>query len=303
MRILNQLESWYHSLPDHLAFTDLNLYIHKDEGTLAAFFFLHLTYHSCVSDLTRITLPGYSFPASAAFQHAPDDVKVQHQNTCFLHADRVSHLLKKGLDMNGSALDDYFASTAAFESTKIQVIYVATLCRNASDLLHTVTRNVRVNLDVLVAQHWTSEGPNFFVSCPYCAHAVNLLSENIMTDCRSSLLSVRFSRSLDFMTLQQDGQDSGLKSYSRRFRYHPINHWRKIQLSRFLDPRISTISTKLRHFALLGRKFMHQMFDLHHLILSTRMISYWTRETLGLLSLLRLRYRQWTRRGSRVLAQ
>lgn len=164
MQLLTQLQLWYQSLPDHLSFTDLNLYVYKDQGNLGSFFFLHITYYSCVADLTRITLPGYTFPAAVAFQAAPADVKTQYQGMCFEHAGQVSTILRKALEMGETGLDDYFASTAAFESTKIQVIYVTTLVTNVPELLSSVTNNVQFNLSVLDLQHWNSGMPNYYVS-------------------------------------------------------------------------------------------------------------------------------------------
>jgi hypothetical protein len=57
-----------------LIFNDINIYTLQDQNTIGPYFFLPLTYHACVFDLTRVTLPGYSFPLAAAFFQVPESL-------------------------------------------------------------------------------------------------------------------------------------------------------------------------------------------------------------------------------------
>ncbi|KAL6355385.1 hypothetical protein LRP88_10974 [Fusarium phalaenopsidis] len=92
-----------------------------EQHTLGPYFFLHLAYHACVFDLTRVTLPGYSFPLSAAFFQVSEEFTLKYRHEAWYHACCVSKLLETGLKCGTETLDDHFTSTAAFESTKIQL--------------------------------------------------------------------------------------------------------------------------------------------------------------------------------------
>ncbi|KAL2672211.1 hypothetical protein Neosp_012912 [[Neocosmospora] mangrovei] len=156
--------SWYEKLPDFLAFNDLNLYIHKEQGTLGPYFFLHLAYHACVFDLTRVTLPGYSFPLSAAFFQVPQDFALKYRYEAWYHACCVSKVLETGLECGTGTLDDHFTSTAAFESTKIQVIYLTTTANGSPRLYSEGMANINTNLRVLTETHPYPDMPNVYVS-------------------------------------------------------------------------------------------------------------------------------------------
>ncbi|OTA81399.1 hypothetical protein M434DRAFT_211175 [Hypoxylon sp. CO27-5] len=172
LNILFQLETWHQSLPQFLVYKDINIYIHRDQGSLGPFYFLYLVYHACVCDLTRITLAGYNFPLAAALTHAPADFKSRYQRMCFDHAQSISQLLRDGTKYGTEALDDYFTATAAFESTKIQVVFLATLARGNHTIYNQVTENLRTNLNVLTLVHPYPDMPNVYLSalCPFLAH-------------------------------------------------------------------------------------------------------------------------------------
>ncbi|KAI0145755.1 hypothetical protein F4776DRAFT_373660 [Hypoxylon sp. NC0597] len=172
LNFLSQLETWHQSLPQLLVYRDINIYIHRDQGNLGPFYFLYLVYHACVSDLTRITLAGYNFPLAAALTHAPADFKARYQKMCFDHAQSISQLLRDGIKYGIESLDDYFTATAAFESTKIQVVFLATLARGNHTIYNQVVENLRTNLNVLTLVHPYPDMPNVYLSalCPFLAH-------------------------------------------------------------------------------------------------------------------------------------
>ena len=142
----------------------MNFYIHKDGHTLGAFFALHLLYHACIFDLTRVTLAGYSFPLANAMSAAPAEFKASHQQKCFEHADFVSQILKVGIQYDIDSLDDHYVPTAAFESTKVQVIYATTLAGNDPQVYNRVLQNINTNLKALVLTHQYADMPNVYVS-------------------------------------------------------------------------------------------------------------------------------------------
>ncbi|KAI1410536.1 fungal-specific transcription factor domain-containing protein [Hypoxylon sp. FL1857] len=172
LKLLSKLETWHQNLPQFLIYKDINIYIHRDQGSLAPFYFLHLAYHACVSDLTRITLAGYNFPLAAGLTHAPPDFKAQYQKMCFDHAKSISQLLRDGIKYGTESLDDYFTATAAFESTKIQVVFLATLTRGDHNIYNQVVDNLRTNLEVLMLTHPYLDMPNVYLSalCPFLTH-------------------------------------------------------------------------------------------------------------------------------------
>ncbi|KAM0248846.1 hypothetical protein ACHAQJ_009278 [Trichoderma viride] len=153
--IINRLEIWYTSLPEQLVISDLNVYIHKELNIISAVFMLHFLYHSIVCDLTRISLPGYVFPLSAAFHSAPLEFRKQCQERCRFHADEISRLVRVGFGYGLRVFDDLHSLMATFESTKIQIIHTATATSNALDVRERASHNIRLNmraLDVLYLQ-------------------------------------------------------------------------------------------------------------------------------------------------------
>lgn len=173
MRLLSRLDDWHQHLPKHLTFDDMNIYIQKDQQNLGAFFFLHLVYHACIFDLTRITLAGYNFPLSASLTDAPSNFKAEYQQKCFHHADALSWTLQTGLTYGIECLDDHYTSTAAFESTKIQVIYFTTLGKGDHDLYNRISSNINTNLQVLTLNHIHPDMANVYVRNTLSTHPHN----------------------------------------------------------------------------------------------------------------------------------
>lgn len=141
----------------------MNIYIQKDQQNLGAFFFLHLIYSACIFDLTRVILPGYNFPLSTTLTNAPSTFKAENQKRCFQHAVKVSEILRTALASGSESLDDTYTSTAAFESTKIQVVYVTTLGKGNTHMYNRVITNINTNMEVLRLTHQYSDMPNVYV--------------------------------------------------------------------------------------------------------------------------------------------
>ncbi|KAL1878122.1 hypothetical protein VTK73DRAFT_8002 [Phialemonium thermophilum] len=172
MQLLSWIATWYRGLPQNLTLQELNIYIHREQETLGAFFFLHIAYHSCLFDLCRICLAGYSFPLAAAMRQAPPEFLAEQQQQCFHHAESASRILQTALDAGCSGLDDSFAPTCAFESTKIQVVYFTTLGHGERALYERVRANININLRVLVHTHPYADTPNVYLAaiCPFLVH-------------------------------------------------------------------------------------------------------------------------------------
>ncbi|KAL7934957.1 hypothetical protein V8C35DRAFT_279425 [Trichoderma chlorosporum] len=163
VRIIDQLIALYNNLPERYYLTDANLYVLQDKGMLGAVFALHLFIHAVIFDLTRISLAGFSFPLAAAFKNSPIEFRAHCQNLCRFHASQVSDIIRTGMSFSPSAFDDLFCSDATIESTKVQIIYGATVDQSPQTLQ--VTRdNIITNLNFLLSIHNRGkEAPREFI--------------------------------------------------------------------------------------------------------------------------------------------
>lgn len=94
---------------------------------------------------------------------APMDAKKQYQDLAWTHACEVSDLLRKSIECGNETLKDYFVPTAAFESTKVQVIYATTVANGDSNVYERTANNLNTNLRVLVETHPFPDMPNIYV--------------------------------------------------------------------------------------------------------------------------------------------
>ncbi len=147
-QIIDRLNRILNSLPEKYQLTDLNMYVLKDKGILGAVFVLHLLMHAVVFDLCRVSLAGFNFPLSGEFKDAPADFKDTIQARARYHADQVSQLLRRGMAHGTSAFDDLFCVDAAFESSKIQLVYAATV-NQIPQVAQATRANLSTNLDCL----------------------------------------------------------------------------------------------------------------------------------------------------------
>jgi hypothetical protein len=164
VRIIDQLNALYANLPQKYYLTDTNLYVLKEKGLLGGVFALHLFIHAVIFDLTRISLAGYNFPLAPAFKNAPLNFRSHCQSLCRYHATQVSNIIRTGMNFSPTAFDDLFCSDATIESTKIQIIYAATVDQSPQTLQ--VTRdNIISNFSFLLGIHSRGkEAPIQFVS-------------------------------------------------------------------------------------------------------------------------------------------
>ncbi|KAK4079651.1 transcriptional regulator family: Fungal Specific TF [Trichoderma harzianum] len=161
--IIDQLIALYNNMPERYYLTDANLYVLKDKGMLGGVFALHLFIHAVIFDLTRISLAGFSFPLAPAFKNSPVEFRAHCQSLCRFHASQVSDIIRTGLSFNRGAFDDLFCPDATIESTKVQIIFAATVDQSPQTLQ--VTRdNIISNLNFLLTIHNRGkEAPTQFI--------------------------------------------------------------------------------------------------------------------------------------------
>ncbi|EHK15321.1 uncharacterized protein TRIVIDRAFT_123716, partial [Trichoderma virens Gv29-8] len=152
VRIIDQLIALYNNLPERYYLTDANLYVLKEKGMLGAAFALHLFIHAVIFDLTRISLAGFNFPLAPAFKNSPVEFRAHCQSLCRFHASQVSDIIRTGMNFHPNAFDDLFCPDVTIESTKVQIIYAATV--DQSPQTSQVTRdNIITNLNFLLSIH------------------------------------------------------------------------------------------------------------------------------------------------------
>ncbi|KAJ0142973.1 Methyltransferase psoC [Fusarium oxysporum f. sp. albedinis] len=152
MQTLDALEAWNNSISSQLQLTEFSIYVHKELNTLESLFYLHLSYHILVCDLTRISIPGFAFPLAAAFRGAPQAFISHCQDVCRHHAAQVSRILR----MMAQHLNFLFAESttyaATYEATKIMIVYAASLSGNEHDTRMGLKEDVMFNMKVLSEQ-------------------------------------------------------------------------------------------------------------------------------------------------------
>lgn len=111
---------------------------------------MHLAYHQCYCDLYRVVLPGYQFPITKAFTSASTEFIQECQQRCYHHADAISKIFKIALGSDGGVFTEPLCGIFAYESTKIQVIFVTTYVRqNPGEFYNQITENIDTNLQTL----------------------------------------------------------------------------------------------------------------------------------------------------------
>lgn len=201
LRIIDQLMALYNNLPERYYLTDANLYALQDKGMLGAVFALHLFIHAVIFDLTRISLAGFNFPLAPVFKHAPSEFRAHCQSLCRFHASQVSDIIRTGMAFGPNAFDDLFCPDATVESTKVQIIYAATVDQSPQTLQ--VTRdNIITNLNFLLGIHNRGkEAPTQFVRYD---RSMDCSLYGLLIDSNRFEVSFRFVISLGFGILRRD---------------------------------------------------------------------------------------------------
>lgn len=148
LKIIHRLETILAKLPDKYYITDLNMYVLKDQGILGAVFALHLLMHAVIFDLTRTSLAGFNFPLSNDFKTAPDAFRLRCQDLCRNHAIEVSQLFRRAMYQGRMIFDDLFCVDAAFESSKVQLVYAATV-NHSPFIVQQTKSNLGTNIECL----------------------------------------------------------------------------------------------------------------------------------------------------------
>ncbi|KAH6606903.1 hypothetical protein Trco_006056 [Trichoderma cornu-damae] len=163
VRIIDQLGALYSNLPQKYYLTDANLFVLKEQGLIGSVFALHLFIHAVIFDLTRISLAGFSFPLAPAFKSAPVEFRTHCQHLCRYHASQVSEIIRTGISFSPNAFDDLFCPDATVESTKVQIVYAATVDQSPETMQRT-RDNIITNLNFLLGIHGRGkDAPTQFV--------------------------------------------------------------------------------------------------------------------------------------------
>ena len=157
LELIGELEAWYSRLPDQFRVTDLNIYIQKELHNVGALYLMHLLYHVTVTDLTRISLPGYDFPLASALRSTLPAFRIQCQERCRYHADEIASLIRSGMSVGQRAFDSPHCAVAATESTKIQIIHAATSLQSTPATVTRAKENVQSNLAFLTSRYAPKE--------------------------------------------------------------------------------------------------------------------------------------------------
>jgi hypothetical protein len=159
LQLLGKLESVQKDLAEVLSLD------HVGSHMLGVTYHLHPAYHAAVTDLTRVSLPGYAFPLSSQIERGPTSFKRQIRSKCYDHATIISNIIRHGLKAGEAAFDDPLCLVAAYESSKVQAIYTRAVEPENKELQQRTKDNIRINIALLASKN-TSKGhgpPNPFL--------------------------------------------------------------------------------------------------------------------------------------------
>ncbi|OIW27650.1 hypothetical protein CONLIGDRAFT_441613 [Coniochaeta ligniaria NRRL 30616] len=167
---MGKLELIYSHIPERFRLTDLNTYIHKDQNITGAVFFLHALCHAAMFDLTRISIPGFTFPLASGFRNAPAEFQLDCQRRCRFHASEASKIISQAFEHDTTIFDQPFIADLALESAKIQILYSATV-DNGVQSVDMTKHNLRTNLRLLKFLHTGRSGqsPHIRALLPLCS--------------------------------------------------------------------------------------------------------------------------------------
>lgn len=166
LQTIQTLDTIYHNLPERYHLTETNIPFLQEQRILGGVFFLHFLLQAIVSDLTRPSLPGFSFPLAGAFETATPEFRSQCQGRCRYHAVQTTALIRQGLNYGRMPFDDIYSADAALEAAKIQIIYAATVNQNA-DVIHETRENIGLLLYFFDLFNRGKKGPSQYVSPHY----------------------------------------------------------------------------------------------------------------------------------------
>ncbi|KAF4441418.1 Regulator of drug sensitivity 1 [Fusarium acutatum] len=152
MQLLQALEAWSNSISTQLQLTEFSIYLHKELNTLESLFYLHLSYHILICDLTRISIPGFAFPLAAAFQAAPGPYISHCREVCCHHAEQVSRILRMMAQHLNPLFSESTTYAATYEATKIMIVYSASLGEQEPDTRMRFKGDIVFNMKVLSEQ-------------------------------------------------------------------------------------------------------------------------------------------------------
>ncbi|KAF5970679.1 regulator of drug sensitivity 1 [Fusarium bulbicola] len=152
MQLLHSLEAWSNGIATQLQLTEFSIYVHKELSTLESLFYLQLSYHILICDLTRISIPGFAFPLAAAFEAAPRPFISHCREVCQHHASQVTRILRMMAQHLNPLFSEYTTYAATYEATKILIVYTASLGEQEPDSRMQLKEDIMFNMKVLREQ-------------------------------------------------------------------------------------------------------------------------------------------------------
>ncbi|KAF5566557.1 regulator of drug sensitivity 1 [Fusarium napiforme] len=152
LQLLHALEAWGNRVSTQLQLTEFSIYVHKELNTLESLFYLHLSYHILICDLTRISIPGFAFPLAVAFQTAPEPFISHCRDVCRHHATQVTRILQMMSQHLHPLFSESTTYAATYEATKIMIVYSALLGEQEPDTRMRLKEDIIFNMKLLSEQ-------------------------------------------------------------------------------------------------------------------------------------------------------
>lgn len=149
LRLIDELDAWYNALPESLLLSSRRIYALQEMKTLSATMHLHLAYHGAITGLTRISLPGFNFALALTMRRAPAAFITQSQRRCLYHCNQISRIIETNLPHGVESFDDQFCGVAAFEASKVQIIYAAVVQQGEPEAMAAAEHCVRANMALM----------------------------------------------------------------------------------------------------------------------------------------------------------
>ncbi len=162
LQTIQKVDAIYQNLPDMYRLNDVNIPQLQENRQLGGVLLLYFLMYSIVSDITRPSLPGYSFPLATAFQEAPQTFRSQCQERCRFEAVRITGLIRTGLTYGRVLFDDIFPRDAALEAAKIQIVYSAAI-NQSPEIMQETRENINTTLYFFTLWHHGKHGHSEYV--------------------------------------------------------------------------------------------------------------------------------------------
>ncbi|KAH8880866.1 hypothetical protein GQ53DRAFT_848581 [Thozetella sp. PMI_491] len=150
---VRKMSAWHSSLMPQFRLLPETIYARQSQNELSPLIMLHVWYDQCMSDLYRITMPGFpeSMPTSSLLA-APSGWVQQHQIECVRHATNIAatfETIASLIDVKDFVFLDSSLPICVFESIRVQLQWMFMLPR---ETLQERMEECRLTFEMLMAQ-------------------------------------------------------------------------------------------------------------------------------------------------------